>query len=127
MAAQAAQTAGTKIYSVAFNSVANGCAVSGSGATVTDTTLVATATSGNPALSLATLTPCIAMKNIASPASGGTYYFYADTSSSSNGCTDTAHSVTTVAQIFNSIAASFTTPRLLPLSATGVTISSTTI
>ena len=126
LAAQSAQRAGTTVYSVAFDSESDGCAVSGSGVTKTDTSLVATATSGQPALSLSTLTPCITMKNMASPASGGTSYFYADTSSSSSGCTDTAHTVSTIAQIFDAIAASFTTPRLLPSNSSGVAISTTT-
>jgi hypothetical protein len=127
-AAQDAQNAGTTIWSVAYGSEANGCAVSGGGATVVDTTLWASATSGNPALSLATLTPCVTMKNIASPAvtSGplaGTAFFYADATSASNGCTDNAHSIggtafTTLGDIFNAIANSFTTPRLLPNNAT---------
>ena len=125
MAAQTAQTDGTTVYAVAFDSEADGCAVAGSGVTTTDTSLIATATSGQPALSLTTLTPCITMKNMASPASGGTSYFYADTSSSNNGCTDSAHTVSTIAQIFDAIAASFTTPRLLPSNSAGVAISTT--
>lgn len=125
MAAQAAQAAGTTVYSVAFDSESDGCAVSGSGVTVTDTSLVAAATSGNTALSLSTLTPCIVMKNMASPASGNNSYFYADTSSSSSGCTDTAHTVSTIGEIFDAISASFTTPRLLPASASGLAVTTT--
>ncbi len=119
MAAQAAQTAGTTVFSVAFGSEDDGCAVSGSGVTVTDTTLIATATSGNSALSLSTLTPCITMKNMASPTTAnGTSYFYADSSSASSGCTDTAHTVSQINQIFWAISSYFTTPRLVPNSAT---------
>lgn len=120
MAAQAAQAAGTTVFSVAFGSESNGCAVSGSGVTTTDTTLIATATTGNSALSLSTLTPCITMKNIASPTtSSGTSYFYADTSSQTSGsCTDNVHTVTQINQIFQAIASYFTTPRLLPNNAT---------
>jgi hypothetical protein len=127
-AAQDAQAAGTTIWSVAYGSEANGCAVSGSGAVVADTTFWASATSGNPALSLASLTPCVTMKNIASPTVttgplAGTSFFYADGTSASNGCTDNAHSIggsafTTLGDIFNAIANSFTTPRLLPNNAT---------
>jgi len=120
-AAQTAQSAGTTIYSVAFGSEASGC----TGSAGTDSHLWATATSGNPALSLSTLTPCIIMKNLASPPSGNTSYFYADTSSASSGCTDTAHTVSSISQIFDAIAATFTTPRLLPNSASGVVISTT--
>jgi uncharacterized protein YqkB/Flp pilus assembly protein TadG len=115
-AAQAANTAGTTVYSVAFNTESDGCAVSGSGVTVTDTSLIATATTGNAALSLSTLTPCVVMKNIASPATSTQSYFYADTSSGS--CTDSAHTVNQISTIFSAIAATFTSPRLLPNNAT---------
>jgi Flp pilus assembly protein TadG len=118
MAAQAAQAAGTTVFSVAFGSEDDGCGVAGSGATVTDTSLIASATTGNPALSLASLTPCITMKNIASPATSTTSYFYADTSSATNGCTDNAHTVSQINQIFLSISSYFTTPRLIPNNAT---------
>jgi hypothetical protein len=115
MAAQAANAAGTTVYSVAFGSEASGCTVPSGG---TDSTTIATATAGNAAISYSTLTPCLVMKNIASPATATASYFYADTSSKSSGCTDTAHTVTEIADIFNAIAATFTSPRLLPNSAT---------
>ncbi len=127
LAAQAAQNAGTTIYAVAFDSESDGCAVAGGSATVTDTSLIASATSGNTALSLSTLTPCITMKNMASPATSSMSYFYADTSSASSGCTDTAHTVSTIAQIFDAIAATFTTPRLLPKNSSGVVIGTPTV
>ncbi len=117
-AAQDAQAAGTTVYSVAFNSESDGCAVSGSGVTVTDTTLWATATSGNAALSLNTLTPCIVMKNMASPPTSTQNYFYADTSSASGGCADPNHTVQSIQDIFGAIGSTFTTPRLLPNNAT---------
>jgi hypothetical protein len=123
-AAQDAQSGNTTVFSVAFASESDGCGVSASG--YTDTVLQATATSGNPALSLSTLTPCIVMKNMASPTTAtGTSYFYADTSSQSSGCTDTAHSasLTSIADIFGAIAATFTTPRLLPSSTAVVPVS----
>lgn len=112
MAAQAAQAAGTTVYSVAFGSESSGCSSSSSG---TDSSTIATATSGQPGISYKTLTPCLTMKNLASPASSdGTTYFYADSSSANNGCTDDAHTVSQVNQIFWAIASNFTTPRLLP-------------
>jgi hypothetical protein len=111
MAAQAANTAGTTVYSVAFGSEATGCSSTSGG---TDSTTIATATAGNSTISYGTLTPCLTMKNIASPATTTASYFYADTSSKTSGCTDTAHTVTEIADIFNAIAATFTTPRLLP-------------
>ncbi|MGO8750651.1 MAG: pilus assembly protein TadG-related protein [Thermoguttaceae bacterium] len=130
MAAQSAQNAGTTVYTVAFNSESNGCAVAGGGATVTDTSLIAPATSGNPALSLSSLTPCITMKNMASPSiTKGTTtisYFYADTSSSSNGCTDNVHTTSTISDIFFAITSNFITPSLLPNNFKGVAISTIT-
>ena len=118
-AAQDAQAAGTIVEAVAFGSEANGCAVPGGGAVVTDTTLWGSATSGNNALSLATLTPCITMRNIASPpiilGASEISFFYADQTSAANGCTDNAHTnLTTLTDILQAIANSFTTPRLLP-------------
>jgi hypothetical protein len=115
MAAQAAQAAGTTVFSVAFGSEASGCSSSSGG---TDSTTIATATSGNSAISYGSITPCLTMKNIASPATSTASYFYADTSSSSSGCTDTAHSVSQINQIFMAISSYFTTPRLLPNNAT---------
>ncbi len=112
MAAQSAQTAGTTVFSVAFGSESSGCTTSGGG---TDSSLIATATSGNAAFSsVNSITPCVTMKNVASPTTNGISYFYADTSSSSNGCTDTAHTVSEVNQIFWAISSYFTSPRLLP-------------
>jgi len=123
-AAQTAQNDNTTVYSVAFGSESSGCTTSSGG---TDSAIWASATSGNPALSLATLTPCIVMKNMASPATSSMSYFYADTSSSSSGCTDSAHTVSTIAQIFDAIAATFTTPRLLPSNSSGVVIGTPTV
>ncbi len=121
-AAQDAQAAGTIVESVAFGSEANGCAVPGSGAVVTDTTLWASATSGNAPLSLSSLTPCVTMQNIASPpvfiGSSEISFFYADQTSAANGCVDTLHpTLTTLSDILAAIANSFTTPRLLPTNA----------
>jgi hypothetical protein len=120
-AAQDAQAEGTTVYSVAFGSESNGCGIPGGGGT--DTTLWATATGGNPALSLATLTPCVTMQNIASPAVttgplAGTSFFYADQTSVPNCSASSLAHFSTLADIFNAIANSFTTPRLLPNSAT---------
>ncbi len=129
LAAQAAQNAGTTVYAVAFDSESDGCAVQAprgqTSVTVTDTSLIASATSGNTALSLSTLTPCITMKNMASPSTSSISYFYADTSSASSGCTDSAHTVGTISDIFSAISATFTNPRLLPNSSGGVVVSTT--
>jgi hypothetical protein len=115
MAAQAAQAAGTTVVAVAFGSEDSGCSSASGG---TDSSTIATATSGNSAISSGTLTPCLTMKNIASPTtSGGVSYFFADSSSASNGCTDSAHNIDTISGIFSAITDLFTTPRLLPANA----------
>jgi Flp pilus assembly protein TadG len=113
MASQAAQAAGTTVFAVGFGSeTTTGCS-SGSGST--DTTVVADQTgTTTPFSSASSITPCITMKNIASPTSNGVSYFYADSSSSTNGCTDNAHTVSQVNQIFWAISSYFTTPRLIP-------------
>lgn len=108
MAASAAAAAGTRVYAVAYGSESLGCA-SGSKGTYTDTTLVATGTYNVP-VALATLTPCVTMEDIASSLT----YFYADSTSSSNACTDKAHSTNSLQDIFFSIASSITNPQLLP-------------
>jgi len=123
-AAQAAQAAGTTVYSVAFGSEDTGC-TSSSGGTDSSNVTGLDYTGTTTQVTYSTLTPCLVMKNIASPPSNGNSYFYADTSSASSGCTDTAHTVTNIADIFDAISASFTTPRLIPVSATGVVVSTT--
>ncbi|HVU48311.1 MAG TPA: hypothetical protein VHD85_19435, partial [Terracidiphilus sp.] len=113
MAAQTIQAAGTTIFSVAFGSESSGCTTTSGG---TDSgTPIASATAGNTAISsISDITPCNTMKNIASPTTNGISYFYADTSAGKQGCTDTAHTVTEVNQIFWAISSYFTSPRLLP-------------
>jgi hypothetical protein len=123
-AAQAAQSAtpNTAVYSVAFQSESGGCTGSGG----TDTSISATATTGQPALSLATLSPCIVMKNMATPANSttGVAYFYADTSSQTSGsCTNGTASVDaigSIAGIFNTIGTTFDSAGLLPPGTTAV-------
>jgi hypothetical protein len=121
MAGQAASTAGTTVFAVAFGSESSGCTSSTGGY---DSSLIATATAGNSAFtSVNSITPCTTMKNTASPAANGVSYFYADTSSANNGCTDSAHTVSQVSQIFWAISSYFTSPRLLPSNVTYTVIS----
>jgi len=121
-AAQVAQAAGTKIYSVAFGSTSSGCTTSSGG---TDSALWASATSGQPAFTaLSQITPCAVMKNIASPTANNIDYFYADSVSTGNSCTSTANSVSNVGDIFSSIAATFTSPRLMPPGSSGNSVPS---
>jgi Flp pilus assembly protein TadG len=113
VAAQAANDAGTTVYGVAYGSEQTGC-TSGSGAT--DTTLIASGR--NAAFSLSQLTPCVTIENIASSLNT----FYSDYNQSGSGidlsCVDNAHTVSSLQNIFLSIASNFTTPRLLPNNAT---------
>lgn len=115
IAAQDAASAGTTVFGVAYGAEQSGC--HGSDGGDTDTTLIATGknqaftlTSTNP------LTPCVTMENIASSLDN----FYSDYNQSGSGstCEDASHTVTSLQDIFLSIAASFTNPRLLPNSAT---------
>ena len=110
VAAQAATTAGTRVYAVAYGSEQTGC---GSGGT--DSTLVATG--HNAAFgSVSALTPCVTMENIASSMS----YFYSDYNESGSGstCQDASHPVTSLQDIFLAISSTLTTPKLLPNNAT---------
>jgi hypothetical protein len=112
-AAQYATAQGTVVYSVAYGSEDSGCN-SGWNVGLTDTTLV---TNGdNASFSLSGLTPCVTMENIASSLAN----FYSDYNQSGSGstCQDSSHTVTSLKGIFVAIASTFTTPRLVPNSAT---------
>jgi hypothetical protein len=114
MAAQAATKASTQVYAVAYGSEDDGCGVGGGGATIVDTTNVATGK--NATFTYSTLTPCITMENIASSLNN----FYSDYNQSGSGstCQDASHTVTSLSDIFLAIASNFTQPRLIPNSAT---------
>ncbi len=106
MAAQAAATAGTTVYSVAYGSEGSGCLTSSGG---TDSSSIVTGITG---FTLSALTPCQTMLDIAS--STGTFYSDYNQSGSGSTCQDASHTVSSMYDIFASISASFTTPRLLP-------------
>ena len=106
MAAQAAATAGTTVYSVAYGSEGSGCLSSSGG---TDSSSIVTGITG---FTLSALTPCQTMLDIAS--STGTFYSDYNQSGSGSTCQDASHTVSSMYDIFASISASFTTPRLLP-------------
>jgi hypothetical protein len=109
VAGQYATAHSTRVYSVAYGSGSYGCS---SGWTIgeSDTTLVATG--ANQSFTLSTLNPCVTMENIASSLA----YFYSDYNQSGSGstCQDNSHSVVSLQDIFTAIAATFTTPRMLP-------------
>jgi hypothetical protein len=123
MAAQAATTAGTRVYAVAYGAESQGCSSSTgtsgpSGSYGTDSTTVATGK--NAAFTASTINPCITMENIAS----SLIYFYSDYNQGNAGtggsatCVDASHPVTSLSGIFLSILGDFTKPRLLPNNAT---------
>ena len=114
VAAQKATLAGTRVYAVAYGSEQTGCG-SGNTDAHNDVTLVTFPGTLNASFGAVTnLTPCITMENIASSLA----YFYSDYlqsgSNVSTSCTDNSHTVTSLSQIFASIAGTFTNPRLLP-------------
>lgn len=111
-AAQASIAAGTRVYSIAYGSESSGCTTSSGG---TDNTYVATGTL-NQSFTISTLTPCVTMEDVASSLN----YFYSDYTQSGSGssCQDSSHSVEKMSDIFQAIAGTFTTPRLLPYNAT---------
>lgn len=106
-ASQAATAAGTTVYSVAYGSEQSGCA---SGPGYTDKTQWATGQ--NAPFTLASLTPCVTMENIASTL--GTFYSDFTQSGSGSTCQDNSHPVTSLQDIFLSIASTLTNPQLLP-------------
>jgi hypothetical protein len=111
MAAVAATQAGTTVYGVAYGAEQSGC---GKGAT-DSLVVIPPGTTLNASVSpLSSFVPCTTIEDISSSLST----FYSDWLQSggsvSTACTDSSHSVVSLSSIFQSIAASFTTPRLLP-------------
>lgn len=114
VAGQYAVSNGTRVYAVAYGAAPTGCNSGSWTIGNTDTTLVATGS--NAPFTLSQVAPCVTMENIASSLS----YFYSDYAQSGSGstCLDSAHTVSSLSSIFSAIAATFTTPRLLPNNAT---------
>jgi hypothetical protein len=119
LAAQYATSQQTRVYSVAYGSEQTGCYSSSQG---TDTTLIATGANLLSPLdapfAINQLTPCITIENMAT----NLEYFYSDYllsgSGVDNSCVSASHPITSMNEIFLSITASFTKPRLLPNNAT---------
>jgi hypothetical protein len=109
VAAQAANTAGTVVFAVAYGSETTGCGAGGG----TDTHLLATG--NNVPFTLGQLTPCVTMENIASNMSD----FFSDPNQggSTSTCVDGTHTTQTLADIALNISAYFNTPRLVPYNA----------
>jgi hypothetical protein len=112
-AAQYATSESTKVFGVAYGSESQGCN-SGWNIGLTDTTLVATG--ANASFTLSQLTPCVTMENIAS--SLNTFFSDYNQSGSGSTCQDASHPTVSLNDIFQAIAATFTTPRLIPNNAT---------
>jgi hypothetical protein len=113
-AAEAATTAGTRVFGVAYGAEQNGCATAQNGF-IADSTLILTTGLNAPFSPISQLTPCVTMENIASSLSD----FYSDYNQSGSGstCEDNSHSVVSLQDILLAISASFTKPRLLPYNA----------
>ncbi|HWT65630.1 MAG TPA: pilus assembly protein TadG-related protein [Terracidiphilus sp.] len=92
-AAKNAQVQGTTVYSIAYGASSSGCSTDTSGA-------------------LKGLSPCTALKNMASNA--GDFYSDATASQNSGQCTSSSHPNLTLNQIFQTLASSFTEARLIP-------------
>ena len=117
VAAQKAAAAGTNVYSVAYGSEQTGCYSTNAASGNTDTTLFSPfPRTLNSTFAISALTPCITMENIASNL--GNFYSDYNQSGSGSTCEDASHTVTSLSDIFLSIASSFTKPRLVPNSAT---------
>ncbi len=114
VAAQSAQAAGTTVYSVAYGSEQSGCGISSSAGYTDKGTVVATGTNA-PFGSVSALSPCVTMENMAS--SLGTFYSDFNQSGSGSTCQDSSHSVSSLQDIFLSIAGTLTNPQLLPRNA----------
>jgi Flp pilus assembly protein TadG len=114
-AAQYATSNSTTVFSVAYGAgiAGQGCN-SGWSVGITDTTLVATGQ--NASFTLSSLNPCVEMENVAS--SLNTFYSDYEQGGASSGCADASHSTIALSEIFQSIATTFTTPRLIPNNAT---------
>jgi Flp pilus assembly protein TadG len=96
-AANAATAAGTRVYTIAYGASSSGCSTDTSGP-------------------LAGLSPCTAVKDMASSASN----FYSDATASQNKgqCTSAANPNLTLNNIFKQVATTFTVARLIPNNAT---------
>ena len=117
VAAQKAAAAGTNVYSVAYGSEQTGCYSTNASSGNTDTSLFSPfPRTLNQSFTISQLTPCVTMENIAS--SLGNFYSDYNQSGSGSTCQDSSHTVTSLSDIFLSIASSFTKPRLLPNTAT---------
>jgi len=118
VAAQAATTAGTTVFSVAYGAGTTSSSGCGDGVHAQNYNDVTTVTTGkNVAFSpLTSLSACFAMQNMAT--SMNTFYSDWNQSGSSSTCQDNQHPEVYLNDIFNAIAATFTTPRLLPNNAT---------
>jgi hypothetical protein len=118
-AAQYATAAGTRVYAVAYGSESKGCSSTGESKSddYNDVSLVLPMSNPTPnvTFSLAQLTPCVTMENIASSLE----WFYSDweVSGGSSTCQGTANSMTSLDDIFAAIKASLSQARLLPQNA----------
>jgi len=118
VASQFATAAGTTFFSVAYGSStssSSGCGAAPKVQSYNDVTTVATGK--NVAFSpVSSLNACVAMQNMAS--SLNTFYSDWNQSGSDTTCQDNQHPEVYLNDVFNAIASTFTTPRLIPNNAT---------
>jgi len=118
VAGQRATAAGTTVFAVAYGSATGSSSGCGSGGPhaqdYNDVTLVSTG--NNASYTLSSLTPCVAMENIAT--SLQTFYSDYQQSGSGSTCQDSSHPEVQLNDIFTAISSTFTTPRLIPNNAT---------
>lgn len=112
-AAQYATNQSTVVFSVAYGASTNSGCINGWGVGITDTTFLSSVESGaNVGYSLSSLNPCVEMENVAS--SLNTFYSDYQQGGTVTSCNDSAHATVALSEIFESIATTFTTPRLIP-------------
>jgi Flp pilus assembly protein TadG len=114
-AGQYAANKGTTVFAVAYGSESSGCS-NGWSVGITDTAVVSTGTNQTYS-SISHVLPCTTMEDIASAWTN----FYSDNQQTGNvnlGCSDLNHTTVSLQDIFQAIASTFTTPRLIPSNAT---------
>lgn len=116
IAAQTATKAGTRFYGIAYGaSTTTGCSSGGGAQDYTDVTLLPS--SAYPLAlnvsftTLSSLHPCVEMQNVASSLE---YFYSYFPSGTSNACTDSIHTTTTLADVWSAIGASVGKPHLIP-------------
>jgi hypothetical protein len=116
------QNQGTRFYAVGYGIETDGCLPTGDDSkyfkgrdSSLDPDIKANTALNVPIDDLSKLTPCNVMRDMASKpdTENSEWYFYAEGQSISAGCADSEHTTKSLSDIFPSIAATFTKPRLI--------------